>query len=228
MSQTLDRHVIDEAATLLEQPGVWTRGTYDNNGHMCLIGAVLRPTCQPGDNHLWRVWLDRNGLNEGWNDDEAADAAEVITRLRAVPDPTEADMVDTFGPQWLAIRDLVRRAAVLTDDEAARLGVAWDAAGDAACGAAWGAAWGAARGAVWGAARGAALSATGGAARSAALSATGDAAGGAAGGAACALSVRDLIGQYGFTQAHYDKLTAPWTTVIGRAHPDDADRMVSK
>jgi hypothetical protein len=33
--------------------------------------------------------------------------------------------------------------------------------------------------------------------------------------------VRDLIGSYGFTQAHYDLLTGPWARVIGPAHPDD-------
>ena len=37
-----------------------------------------------------------------------------------------------------------------------------------------------------------------------------------------ALIVRDLIGQHGFTQAHYDLLTGPWRQVIGPVHPDDA------
>ena len=41
---------------------------------------------------------------------------------------------------------------------------------------------------------------------------------------ATALAVRDLIGQHGFTQAHYDTLTGPWATVIGKVHPDDTDR----
>ena len=56
----------------------------------------------------------------------------------------------------------------------------------------------------------------------AAWDAAGDAAWAAAGAAAWALVVRDLIGQHGFTQAHYDTLTRPWRTVIGPAHPDDA------
>jgi hypothetical protein len=38
-----------------------------------------------------------------------------------------------------------------------------------------------------------------------------------------ALAVRDLIGEHGFTQAHYDTLTGPWRTVIGPVHPDDAE-----
>ena len=60
--------------------------------------------------------------------------------------------------------------------------------------AAWGAAWGAAWDAAWGAVR----------------------------GAARALVVRDLIGEHGFTQDHYDLLTGPWRRVIGPVHPDDA------
>ena len=39
---------------------------------------------------------------------------------------------------------------------------------------------------------------------------------GAAWGAAAALVVRDLI-----STAHYDTLTQPWASVIGKAHPDD-------
>ena len=30
-----------------------------------------------------------------------------------------------------------------------------------------------------------------------------------------ALVVRDLIGQHGFTQEHYDTLVAPWESVMG-------------
>lgn len=39
--------------------------------------------------------------------------------------------------------------------------------------------------------------------------------------AAWALVTRDLIGQHGYTQAHYDTLVAPWASVIGAVHPDD-------
>ena len=59
--------------------------------------------------------------------------------------------------------------------------------------AAWDAAWDAAWAAAWAAARDAAV----------------------------ALVVRDLIGQRGFTQDHYDTLTRTWRTVIGPIHPDD-------
>jgi hypothetical protein len=36
-----------------------------------------------------------------------------------------------------------------------------------------------------------------------------------------ALVLRDLIGQYGYRQWHYDTHTRPWRNVIGPVHPDD-------
>ena len=60
------------------------------------------------------------------------------------------------------------------------------------------------------------------AARAAAGYAAWDAAGDAAGDTACALTVRDLIGQRdGWDQAAYDALTGPWRRTIGPIHPDD-------
>jgi hypothetical protein len=49
-----------------------------------------------------------------------------------------------------------------------------------------------------------------------------DAAWVAAGNSAWALCVRDLIGKHGFTQAHYDTLTAPLRKAGITVHPDDA------
>ncbi len=49
----------------------------------------------------------------------------------------------------------------------------------------------------------------------------------AARGAAWGAATRDLIGQHGYTQAHYDTLTRPWREVVGRLHPDDADLRVA-
>ena len=125
-----------------------------------------------------------------------------------------------FGPQGEHVAALIERASHLTGDEARKLNAAWDAARGAARGAAWDAARGAARGAAWDAARGAAWDAAWGAARDAgwdaARDAGWDAAWGAARDAAAALMVRDLI-----STAHYDTLTRPWASVIGKAHPDD-------
>lgn len=61
------------------------------------------------------------------------------------------------------------------------------------------------------------LDAAGVAARDAAWGAAWD----VAWGAARALVVRDLIGQHGFTQDHYDILARPWRAAIGPLHPDD-------
>lgn len=123
-----------------------------------------------------------------------------------------------FGPQMDLVIDLIQRARKLTSDECNRLGAARDAARNATRGATRGAASGAARDATWGATWGAALGATWGATLDATRDATLDAAWG--------VLVRDLIGQHGFTQDHYDLLTGPWRRTIGRIHPDDADLLV--
>ena len=145
----------------------------------------------------------------------------------------EVDPAIRFGPQGSHVAALVARAGGITAGEAERLDAArvaaWDAAWDAAGVAARVAARAAAEAAAWDAARAAAGDAAWAAARDAAWDAAQvaawdaawDAAGDAAWDAARALVVRDLIGQHGLTQAHYDTLTRPWRTVIGPIHPDD-------
>jgi hypothetical protein len=130
----------------------------------------------------------------------------------------ELDAVDALGPQGAQLRDLVGAAARLTVSQLNGLDAAWAAARDAARDAARAAA----RAAAWAAARDAARDA----ARAAAGAAARDAARAAAGAAARALSVRDLINTNGFTQTHYDLLTGPWATNIGKVHPADPDRMI--
>jgi hypothetical protein len=226
------------AADAIERDG-WTQGTEkDEQGRMCLTGA-LRECSQPGDWLLAREVYRRRDRAEDWNDADGRTVEQVLAELRR--EVTEQDLAETFGPQWEQIVALVRRAAVLTGDEVRALAAAWAAAWDAARAAAWAAAWDAARDAAWDAARDAARDAAWAAARAAARDAARDAAWAAARAAAwaaaraaardaardaawaaaSALSVRDLIGQHGFTQQHYDLLTRPWTQVIGPAHPDD-------
>jgi hypothetical protein len=215
----LDTDVITRAAALVSEPDVWIQGNNDDGrGHYCAHGAVLRQACTPGDEHMWRRVMRKRGLGEEWNDAPGRTAAEVAERFAAIAaETTEADMAEVFGPQWEAIRDLVRRLAVLTPDDidkltaawaaawdAAARDAAWDAAGDAAGDAAWDAAWDAARAAAWDAAGAAA----GAAARDAALD------------AALALVVRDLIGEQ-FTQSHYDTITAPLRSIGITVHPGD-------
>ena len=177
----------------------WVKGAWDEGDRMCLHGAIRRCQPVPGDAYLIEQVAERSGWGTDWNDDDDTTWEEVRARLARI-EVTDEDLADTFGPQWMFIVALVRRAAIMTDEEANRLHAAWNAAWDAA----WNAAWNATRNAARDAARNAARV--------------------AAWDAAWALSVRDLIGQDGFTQEHYHELTGPWATVIGPVHPDDEAR----
>jgi hypothetical protein len=207
----------DLVAILGDNGERWVQGTWGNGESVCLHGAIRRCQPVPGDAYLIERVAARFGWGIGWNDNPATSWPMIRARLARI-EITDADLADTFGPQWEAIVALVRRAAVLTPDEAERLAAARDAARAAT--------WDAARAATWAATRAAA-----GAAGAAAWAAAWDAAGAAAGAAAWdaawdaagALVVRDLIGQHGFTQEHYDLLTGPWRTAIGPVHPDDAE-----
>ena len=145
---------------------------------------------------------------------------------------------DKYGPQTAEVEALFERANTLTVNEVSALrsaqGVAQGVAQGTAWGVAWNVAWSAARNAAWNDARNAARGTAWNAARNAAWNAAVDAAWGtawstaqgvardAARNAAGALVVRDLIGQHGFTQEHYNLLTHVWAAVIGPVHPDDA------
>ena len=239
----LDINVITQAAALISEPDVWIQGANDDgHGHYCAHGAVLRQHCTPGDQHMWRQVMRKKGLTEEWNDATDRTAEEVAERFALIAaETTAADMADVFGPQWEAIRDLVRRVAALTPAELDKLAAAgyaagyvawyadWGAAGDAAGYAAWDAAWAAARAATgdaagyaawdaaWAAAWAAAGYAAGDAAGDAAGAAAWDAALAAAGAAALALVVRDLIGEQ-----FYDTLTGPLRSIGITVHPADA------
>jgi len=208
----------NELLSLLGTDGEhWVQGKWGDDTAMCLHGAIRRCQPQPGDAHLIEQVAQLRGWGTDWNDDSNTGWAQVRDLIVAGIEVTDADLADTFGPQWEQVVALVRRAAVLTTDEINRLAAAWDAARDAA--------WAAARAAAWAAARDAAWDAAWAAARAAAWDAAWDAAPAAAWAAAQGLVIRDLIG-HGFTQQHYDLLTTPWRTVIGPVYPDDeeADR----
>lgn len=239
----LDTNVITQAAALISEPDVWIQGANDDgHGHYCAHGAVLRQHCTPGDQHMWRQVMRKKGLTEEWNDATDRTAEEVAERFALIAaETTAADMADVFGPQWEAIRDLVRRVAALTPAELDKLAaagyaagyVAWyvagDVAGDVAGYAVWDVAWVAARAAAgdaagyaawdaaWAAAWAAAGYAAGDAAGDAAGAAAWDAALAAAGAAALALVVRDLIGEQ-----FYDTLTGPLRSIGITVHPADA------
>ena len=185
--------------------GHWQQGGYGNDEAMCLHGAIRRCCPVPGDAHLIEQVEARLGRwSTSWNDDDDRTEAEVVELARRGWDITDADLAETFGPQWRAVVSVVRRAATLTADEAKRLDAAWEAAR----GAAWEAARGAARDAAWGAAWEAARGAARGAAR--------DAARDAARGAAGAVVTWDLATDDGpYTAAQRDLLIGPWVEVCG-------------
>jgi hypothetical protein len=206
----LDPTVPQAAADWLESPGVrWVRrrpGDGIRSG--CLHTALLQPCAIPGDNAIWHVLERTRGHSEEWNDRDERTKAEVLAVLRSAPEPTEDEITALFGPQWLAIRDLARRGATLTDNERRALNVHPLPSDDAASVARIAAACAGrplahvrARDAVW--------------------SSSGPPAAPAAPAAASALVVRDLIGQHGFTADDYRALTARWASVVGPVHPDD-------
>ena len=115
-----------------------------------------------------------------------------------------------YGPQHEQIVAMIERTRTLTEEEIAALDDAWYVS-------------------LWNAtmppAREASRAARRGGARESAWESAWEAAEHSRwrADAVCALVLRDLIGQYGFTQDHYDLLTGAWRTAIGAIHPDDKD-----
>ena len=118
----LPLHVLDEHG--------WTQGSFESgDGKVCAHGAIRLCAPVPGDAYLIEQVEGRLGRHStGWNDDDSTTEADVRAWFAQGIDITDADLEATFGPQWRAVVSLVRRAAILTSDEGARL----DAAGDAA------------------------------------------------------------------------------------------------
>jgi hypothetical protein len=221
MITTIDPETPRLAAEWLK-PRQWTRGVGDRKTSGCLTTAVLA-VCgdHPGDQYLWRGVLRYRNRAERFNDRVARDKQHVLNVLQRCRVPSEEEMAKTFGPQWKLIRNLVRRAAMLTAEESKQLAGALPVIDKDASG-------------VYGTAIAQATqvihrvpsdsyivaNAASSAANAAAAAATVDGSA-AAYFAARALAVRDLIGQHGFTQEHYDTLTNPWKKVFGKVHPDD-------
>lgn len=196
---------VDDVIATFDEGRLWAKGTWGTATEPHCLHAGIR-ACQvvPGDAYIIEQVAARQGWGTSFNDRPDTKWGDVRAALMTHPEVLPAELAETFGPQWEAIVALVRRCAILTEDEASQLA--------AARAAAWDAAWAAARDAAWAAAWDAARDAARAAAWAAARAAARD--------AARALSVRDLIGDT-FTQVHYDLLTGPWAKVIGPVHPDD-------
>ena len=176
----------------------WTQGTYvdEGSGRVCLHGAIRLCAPVPGDAQIVEAVAARQGWGTGWNDAPDTDEKMVRALLAKGIEITDDDLKGTFGPQWEAVVWIVRRAAVLTEDERDAIAIARSDAWDAARVATWGAARYAARDAAWDAAR--------------------DATWGTVRDAAVCVVVWDLASEKGpFTFADRELLIGPWETVIG-------------
>ena len=138
--QLTDLHAEMQAVIANLEAREWIQGTEVDGEAVCAHGAVK--TCKklrPGDELILRAVMRRRGLTEDWNDTDGRTKAEVLARMRQI-DITDADLESTFGPNWRLVIAVIRRAAILSSDEALRLAAArvaagaaaWDAAGDAA------------------------------------------------------------------------------------------------
>ena len=183
--------------------------------HSTSLAVSTDPTNLPGA--LWPMRLCRVEQVEDIIITDAYERQSVAWRVVEEVDPSIR-----FGPQGPHVAALIARAREITGDEVEKFNAARDAARESARESARDAASKAAgvapgRESAWIAASESAWVAASKAARVTAS----DAVWGAVWDAARALVVRDLIGQHGFTQAHYDTFTRTWASVIGKVHPDD-------
>ena len=201
-----------EEAELLAQLGEngerWIKGAWAKGESMCLHVATRRSQRQPGDALIIERVAENQGWGVTWNEESTTTWNDIRKRLPYV-EVTDVDLADTFGPQWVHVVKLVRRAALLTPAEAVALDVAWEAAKIPS----WECELDSVGIARWDAAGVAAGIAAGESLENAAWAPAWNAAG--------ALAVRNLVGEANFTQARYDLLTGPWASVIGPVHPED-------
>lgn len=157
---------------------------------------------KPGDEYLTGPVVKRLDACPAWSDARGdGDADSPVT---------VEEMVAVFGQSGEAIRELVRQAAGMTNEQAVQVWKAWDAVPSDE----WHKAWYAAQGAAREADRGDAWEEGPRAAWYAAEEAW-YASRYAAQGAAGALVVCDLVGQHGLTQKHIATLLGPWAGAMG-------------
>jgi len=123
-----------EILAKLDEVG-WIQGEWSGaGGSMCAHQAIRECCPAAGDAYLIEAVVARRGRGTDWNDSDETSYEDVVRSFQSetVWTVTDQDLEETFGPQWESIVALVRRAAVLTQDEAERLAAALDAARTAA------------------------------------------------------------------------------------------------
>ncbi len=146
--------------------------------------------------------------------------------MKTQPDTQpDVDLESKYGPNWRGVDVVVQTVARATEEQITQLAAAWSAVQNPERVAArdkviaWDAVWDAARVAMWDATWAATWESVCDAARVTSLCEAWDSAliatWEAVRNAATAAVVKDLIGQHGFTQEHYDELMVPWIAVFG-------------
>lgn len=138
--------------------------------------------------------------------------------LESGSEGTTTELEAKYGPNWRAVDVVVQKVARATQEQIGRLGAgrdsAWTVAQDVALDAADAGVLACGRLSAWNAAGTAALRAVRSPGGIVALDATWSAVRPAT-AAATAVVMKDLIGQHGFTQEHYDTMTRAWLEVFG-------------
>ncbi|NNE48234.1 MAG: hypothetical protein HKN37_16400 [Rhodothermales bacterium] len=206
MNEPMIEVPVDDVLERLNHGDNWMQGSWSDGEKECWYQALRQCAPQKGDAFIIEQVGAKFGFGVDFNDNEATTFDTLKQEMVGHRQIWDWELEATFGPNWQQVVAIIRRAATLTDTEAERAAArvaARVAARDAARVAARDAVRVTARDAVWDAVWAAAWDA----ARVAARDAVWD--------AVWAVVVQDLIGQHGFTQAHYDTLTGPWVEVIG-------------
>lgn len=199
----------EKAADYLAEHG-WTQGRMeDSDGAVCLTGALRAAYRTHGRMYDWRIAaavFASRGRAEAWNDEAGRTQAEVEAELRDHPIRAQ-DLETTFGPQWREIVTLARRAAAMTSVDVARINTAAARVHHQQLAEA----------------KESVLRAISAAHRDTMAELADNLISIRNHTFTVALVCRDLIGQRGFTQDHYDTLTYAWRVVVGPIHPDDRE-----
>ncbi len=118
------RRLSRRAADLIEEHG-WTQhsdqapdGRLISTGswELGLTGGLRLAATQPGDHMIAQTVFTARGQHEWWNDERDRTKKQVLAALRST-DITEAVLADVFGPRWEAVMTVVRTAQSFTTNQ---------------------------------------------------------------------------------------------------------------